>query len=170
MCARIALFQALFKEPALGPGVGVGPQHHNFVLEMPSVSKNAEICISPNGNIKFALPPTQNPNASQWKIGCVGSPTQSFHIGHVHFRVVCAHYICVGYLKRTQFAVEYGLLSFRGEGLIQNENLSTILACFREQHLCPRVWVLGSGVWWGMVGVGNDPFCPWIHHWRANLF
>ena len=27
----------------------------------------------------------QNPNASQWNIGSVGSPTQNFRIGHVHF-------------------------------------------------------------------------------------
>ena len=27
----------------------------------------------------------QNPNTSQWNVGCVWSPTQNFHIGHVHF-------------------------------------------------------------------------------------
>ena len=35
--------------------------------------------------LKFALPPTQIPKASQWNIGCVGSPTQNFHVGHVQF-------------------------------------------------------------------------------------
>ena len=30
-------------------------------------------------NIQFALPPTQNPNTSQWNIGC------NFRVGHVHF-------------------------------------------------------------------------------------
>ena len=36
-------------------------------------------------NLKIASPPTATPNASQWNIGCVGSPTQNFCIGHVHF-------------------------------------------------------------------------------------
>ena len=31
------------------------------------------------------LPPTQNPNASQFYIGCVGSPMQKIHFGHAHF-------------------------------------------------------------------------------------
>ena len=46
------------------------------------VSKNA---FTPTRTLKFALPPTQNPNASQWNIGCVGSPTQNSCIGHVDF-------------------------------------------------------------------------------------
>ena len=39
----------------------------------------------PTPNIKFALPPTPTPDASQWNIGGVGSPTQNFCFGHVHF-------------------------------------------------------------------------------------
>ena len=27
----------------------------------------------------------ETPNASQWNIGCVGSPTQNFRVGNVHF-------------------------------------------------------------------------------------
>ena len=53
------------------------------------VSKNAKICVTPNENIKFALPPTQNPNASQWNIGSVGSPMQNFRVVHVHFFFFC---------------------------------------------------------------------------------
>ena len=34
-------------------------------------SKNAKIFVTPNANIKFALPPAQNPNVSQWNIGAV---------------------------------------------------------------------------------------------------
>ena len=52
------------------------------------VSKNAKICVTPNVNFfffKYALPPTQNPNASQWNIGCVGTQTQNLCIGHAHF-------------------------------------------------------------------------------------
>ena len=43
------------------------------------VSKNVKICVTPTRNIKFALPPTQNPNASQWNIGIY-----KFCVGHVH--------------------------------------------------------------------------------------
>ena len=46
--------------------------------------KTLKFAFPPTRNIKFALPPIQNPNASQWNIGCVGSPTQNFGIGHVH--------------------------------------------------------------------------------------
>ena len=41
------------------------------------VSKNAKICITPNAKHKICVTPTQNPKASQWNIGCVGSPTQN---------------------------------------------------------------------------------------------
>ena len=48
------------------------------------VSKNAKFAVPLTQIFKFALPPTQNPNASQWNIGCVGSQTQNFCVGHVH--------------------------------------------------------------------------------------
>ena len=50
--------------------------------------KNAKnkICVSPDANInKFVSLPTQNPNASEWNIGCVGSLALGCCIGHVHF-------------------------------------------------------------------------------------
>ena len=49
------------------------------------VSKNVKICITLTPNLKFALPPTRNPNASLWKIGGIGSPTQNVRVGHVEF-------------------------------------------------------------------------------------
>ena len=33
--------------------------------------------------LKFALPPTQTPNANRWNIGRVRSPTQNSRVGHV---------------------------------------------------------------------------------------
>ena len=41
------------------------------------VSKNAKICVTPNAKHNICVIPTQNPNASQWNIGCVGSPMQN---------------------------------------------------------------------------------------------
>ena len=63
------------------------------------VSKTLKFALPPKRNIKFVLLPMQNPNASQWNIGCVGSPTN-----------VLAMYISC-YLFSFQFAVEYGLKS-----------------------------------------------------------
>ena len=50
----------------------------------------------------FSRHPTQNPNASQWNIGCIGFQPQNFCVDHVHF-------ICFWWLMQTQFPVEYGL-------------------------------------------------------------
>ena len=44
-----------------------------------------QFCVGYLKVLKFALPPMQNPNVSQWNIGCVGSPTHNFRVGHVHF-------------------------------------------------------------------------------------
>ena len=64
------------------------------------VSKNA---LPPTPNLKFAFHPTQNPNANQWNIGCVGSQTQISRVGHVHF-------MCISFALGSQFPVEYGLI------------------------------------------------------------
>ena len=41
--------------------------------------------LEPTQTLKFALPPTPNPNASQWNIGVVGTNRKHFRVGHVHF-------------------------------------------------------------------------------------
>ena len=69
------------------------------------LSKNAKICIPPDANFKMCVTPTQNPNASQWNIGCVGSQTQISGIGYVHFIIFGVDFIRV----RSRFPVEYGL-------------------------------------------------------------
>ena len=60
--------------------------------------KTLKFALPQMGNIKFALPPTQNPNASQWNIGCVGSPTQNFRIGHVYFKLFVLISFALGWL------------------------------------------------------------------------
>ena len=59
------IFHCDAKPFTLGTGVGLDPQHHNFALPIPT-------CWYLKTR-KFALPPTPNPNASQWNIGCIGS-------------------------------------------------------------------------------------------------
>ena len=39
----------------------------------------------PTQKKKFASHPMQNPNASQWNIGCVGSLALGLCVGHAHF-------------------------------------------------------------------------------------
>ena len=55
----------------------LGPPTPQFCVTYTNmlVSKNAK-------NVRH---PTQNPNASQWNIGCVGFQTQHFRVGQVHF-------------------------------------------------------------------------------------
>ena len=36
------------------------------------------------GDANFSHHPTQNPNASQWNIGCIGFQRQNSCVGHVH--------------------------------------------------------------------------------------
>ena len=62
-------------ENYLASGVGVGqcPQHQYFAFGIPTC------CIlEPTQTLKFALPPTPNPNASQWNIGVVGTQCKMF--------------------------------------------------------------------------------------------
>ena len=68
--------------------------------------KTLKLALPPTRNLKFAFHPTRHPNASQWNIGCVGSPTQNFGVGHVHFTFFGVNFISVGY----RFSVEYGLI------------------------------------------------------------
>ena len=65
------------------------------------VSKNTKICRTPNTKHKICV----SPNANQWNIGCIGSPTQNIYIGQVHFIFVDVDFFQVG----SHFSVEYGL-------------------------------------------------------------
>ena len=74
------------------------------------VSKNTKICVTPTRNLKFAFPPTRNPNACQWNIGCTGSQTQISHFGHVHFMF----FVSIAFALGSQFPGEYKLKPTRG--------------------------------------------------------
>ena len=91
------IFHCDAKPFALDPGIDLDPQRHNLALEIPTCwyPKTLKFALTPTQILKFTLPPTQNPNASQWNIGCVGSQTQNFHIGHVHFTFFCVDFICI---------------------------------------------------------------------------
>ena len=85
----------------------LSPPMRNLVLGIPTCwyLKTLKFALPPTQILKFALPPTRNPNTSQLNIGCFGSQTQSFRIGHVHIIFLGVEFICVG----SRFSVEYGL-------------------------------------------------------------
>ena len=66
-----------------------------FALARPTCwyLKTLKFALPLTQNIKSVLPQTQNPNASQWNIGCFGSPTQNWPCTFHFFGV---DFICVG--------------------------------------------------------------------------
>ena len=70
------IFHCDAKPFTLGTGVGLDPQRHTFASMLVSFAL---------GDANFSRHPMQNPNASQWNIGCIGFQTENFLIGHVHF-------------------------------------------------------------------------------------
>ena len=63
---------------------------------------------SPTPTLKFALPPTPTPDASQWNIAGVGSQRKMLALA-----MYISFFLCRFHLRlhptRTQFPVEYGL-------------------------------------------------------------
>ena len=96
---------------ALGPHLGLDPQPHNFALGIPTCwyLKTLKFGLPRMPNLKFALPPTGSPNASQWNIGCLGSSGIGARIGHVHFRLFVSILFAFGSQRKRGFSVEYGL-------------------------------------------------------------
>ena len=69
------------------------------------------------GNAHFSRHPMQNPNASQWNIGCVGYQTQISCVGHVHFMFFVLISFAFGTQRNPSFQWNMGFsilsLSFR---------------------------------------------------------
>ena len=59
--------------------------------------------------LKFALPPTQNPNVSRWNIGCVGSHGIGTRVGHVHFMLFVSISFALGSQRKRSFQWNMGL-------------------------------------------------------------
>ena len=60
-------------------------------------------------NANFSCHPTQNPNASQWNIGCVRYQTQISCIGHVHFMFFVLISFAFGTQRKPSFQWNMGL-------------------------------------------------------------
>ena len=98
------------KKVALGPGVGLAPQRHYFALGISSCwyLKMLKFAFFPTQNIKFAFPPKQNPNASQWNLGCIGSLALGLCVGHVHFIFFVLISIALGSRRKRSFQWNMG--------------------------------------------------------------
>ena len=94
------IFHCDAKPFASGPRIGVDPQRKISRWKCWYL-KTLEFALAPMRILKVALPPTRKPNPSQWNIGCVGSQTQNFRVGHVHFML--------SLLMSFAFVMEYGL-------------------------------------------------------------
>ena len=97
----LSLYSTATEKVALGPGVGLDPQRHYLALGIPT-------CLYLK-MLKFAFPPTQNPNTSQWNIGCVGSLTLGLCVGHVHFIFFVVISFALGSRRKCSFQWNMGL-------------------------------------------------------------
>ena len=79
-----------------------------FLLAIPACwyLKTLKFALAQTRNIQFVLPPMQNPNASQWNIGCV--PTQNFRVGHVHFILFVSISFVLGSQRERSFQQNMG--------------------------------------------------------------
>ena len=109
------IFHCDAKPFALDPGVGLDPQRHNFALEIPTCwyLKTRKFAFSPTPNLKVVLPPTRNPNASQWNKGCIGFKTQFLCVGHVHFMLFVSISFTLGSKRKRSFQWNMGFTIFR---------------------------------------------------------
>ena len=74
------IFHQNAKYLASGGGVGQCPRRQTFASGIPTCWYI--LTLPPTPMLKFALPPTPTPDASQWNIGGVGSSGVGAGVGH----------------------------------------------------------------------------------------
>ena len=65
------------------------------------VSKNAKICVTPNEKHKICVTPNAKPQHEPMEYRLRWFPKAKFLRWPCSFHVVCAHFVCVGYLTRA---------------------------------------------------------------------
>ena len=75
--------------------------------------KNAKICVTPTQTLKFALPPTQIPNASRWNIGDVGSLGVGSRVDYVHFMLFVSLSLALGSQHEHNFQWNMGFTQLK---------------------------------------------------------
>ena len=71
--------------------------------------------------LKFVLPPTPTPDASQWNIGGVGSSGIGAGVGHVHFMLFMSISFASGTQRKPVFWWNMGLMIIK-VGTIFNQS------------------------------------------------
>ena len=60
------------------------------------------------GALRWVAPLTQNPNARQWNIGCVGLQTQNSCVGNIHFMLFMSISFAFGSQRKRSFQWNMG--------------------------------------------------------------
>ena len=103
----------------LASRVGVGQCTRRQIFALPNAKYTNMLVYfgvtpdaqSPTPTLKFALPPTPTPDASQWNIAGVGSQRKKLALAMYISFFLCRFHLRL-YPTRTQFPVEYGLKSY----------------------------------------------------------
>ena len=155
--------------------------------------------VPPMPNLKFALPMMLTPDASQWNIGGVGSPTQNFCVGQLHFMLFMSIPFASGTQRKLVFQWNMGFTMPRQTLSRQTRHLRHYHWCKQRMppnstfNLCPavisqtsyRVSLSNSdgstdrrrrkhipGSRWGQKG-GNGKMCGgvlWVRNYFQVLF
>ena len=106
------IFHCNGKQFALGHGVGLDPQRHNFALGIPTCwyLKTLKFVLPPKAKYIIYVTLNAKPKCKPMEYRLHWVPNTTFLQWPCTFDVVCAHFICVGYPTRTKFAVERGIL------------------------------------------------------------
>ena len=93
-CRLKPIFHCDAKPFALGPGVGLDPPMPQFHIGYTNqYIKTLKFALPPTPNLNFVSHRKRTPNASQWNIGCVGSPGFGAGIGHLDFMLLCSFHL-----------------------------------------------------------------------------
>ena len=87
-------------------------------------------------NAKDLCHPTQNPNASQWNIGCVGFQTPNFRVGHVLFMFFVLISFAFGRQRKPSIQWNMGLKVIRkGKNENSKYNKNLLIEVYLKQYL-----------------------------------
>ena len=134
------IFHCDAKPFALGPGIDLEPQRHNFALPIPTCwyLKTLKIAFPPTPNLKFALPTTPTPNASQWNIGYVESPMQNLRVGNVHFFFWVLISFVFGSHRKPRFRWNMGFILPRISCTLAVPTYILLLPCGSLKTMIPK--------------------------------
>ena len=129
-CKRVSahkvysLYSTATQHFRVGSCVGLDPQCQNLALGISTCwyLKTRKFALPLTPNLKFALTRSPNTNASQWNIGCVGDPTQSFRVGQVDFMLVIPFFFALGTQRESFSQWKMGFYVIQGKEIYKHRN------------------------------------------------